>query len=103
MQLALDLLSWTLLTAGSVFCVIGGVGLIRFPDFYCRIHAAGVTDSLGAVLIFLGLMLQSPDLLTAGKLVTCWLFMYLTGPSAVHALAKAAFLSGVRVPEEDRP
>ena len=54
----LELLSWALLVSGSVFCVIGGVGLLRMPDFYTRTHAASVTDTLGAGLLLAGLILQ---------------------------------------------
>lgn len=99
MDAALDIASWILMTLGSIFVVIGGIGLMRLPDFYCRVHAAGIADSFGAVLIFFGLTLQCPDWLTAGKLVSCWVFMYLTGPTATHALTKAAFFSGVKVEE----
>ena len=50
---ALDLLSALLLGAGSFFCVSGGVGLVRLPDFYTRTHAGGLTDTLGATLVLL--------------------------------------------------
>ena len=55
-ELVLDLISAGLLAAGSIFVLIGGFGLIRLPDFYTRLHAAGITDTLGAELILLGLM-----------------------------------------------
>ena len=54
-ELVLDLISAGLLAAGSIFVLIGGFGLIRLPDFYTRLHAAGITDTLGAELILLGL------------------------------------------------
>jgi hypothetical protein len=44
---------------GGFFCVVGGIGLLRMPDFYTRMHAASVTETLGAGLILLGLMLQA--------------------------------------------
>ena len=61
MQAALDILAWTLLGLGTFFCLVGGIGLNRFPDFYTRIHANGVTDTLGAGLILTGLMFQTGD------------------------------------------
>ena len=61
MNLVLDILSWVSLTAGSVFCVIGAVGVLRMPDFYSRTHAASVTDTLGAGLVLLGLMFQAEE------------------------------------------
>lgn len=75
---------------GSFFCLVGSIGLIRLPDFYSRVHAAGVVDSLGAILILVGLMTQTHDYLVIIKLILILLFLMLTGPTAVHALARAA-------------
>lgn len=58
MTLALDLLSWLALLGGLFFLAVGGIGLLRLPDFYTRLHAAGITDTLGAGLILLGLCFQ---------------------------------------------
>jgi multicomponent Na+:H+ antiporter subunit G len=84
-----------LLLAGSGFCVIGAIGLIRMPDFYTRMHAASVTDTLGAGLILLGLILQAGFTLVAAKLVILALLILFTTPTATHALARAAFLRGI--------
>lgn len=89
-DLLLNIGSGILLILGGFFCVSGGVGLLRFPDFYTRMHAAGVTDTLGAGLILVGLMLQSTHLIVLLKLILVLLFALLTGPAASHALAKAA-------------
>lgn len=97
-----DLASGLLLVAGGLFAVSGGVGLLRFPDFYTRVHAASVTDSAGAGLILLGLLLQVPNAATAVRLVLILLFMLLTGPTAAHTLAQAARRDGVRVWREGR-
>ncbi len=83
------------LLAGSAFVVIGGLGLLRLPDFYTRIHAAGITDTLGSWLIVLGLMLHEGLTLNTAKLVMLLFLLLLTSPLASHALAKAAFLRGV--------
>lgn len=93
MYFFLDIVSWILLLSGGFFCISGGVGMLRFPDFYTRIHAAGVTDTLGAGLILIGLMLQSTDLIVVLKLILVLLFGLLTSPTASHALAKAAMHS----------
>lgn len=82
--------SGMLLLVGSGFAVSGGLGLLRFPDFYTRIHAVGLTDAAGAGFILLGLLLVSPDWQTAVRLVLILLFMLLTGPTATQALAQAA-------------
>lgn len=103
MALLADILSWLLLLAGGFFVVVGSVGLLRFPDFFTRIHAASIVDTLGAGLILLGLLVQSPGWVGAAKLVLILLFLELTGPTATHALAKAALHGGLKargVPSE---
>lgn len=90
-----EVLSWVMILSGSVFVIIGGVGLLRLPDFYTRIHAAGITDTLGAWLILLGLMLHEGFTLGAAKLAMLLFFLLATGPLATHALAKAAYLRGL--------
>ncbi len=89
----LPYVGWTLLMLGSFFCIVGSIGLIRLKDFYTRVHAASVIDSLGAILILLGLITQTQDILISIKLFLILLFMMITGPTAVHALARAAVLS----------
>ena len=87
--------SWACLLLGSTFCIIGGIGLIRLPDFYSRIHGGGITDTLGAGLVMLGLMLQAGWSLVTVKLVLIMLFLLLTSPVASHAIARAARHSGL--------
>jgi len=90
MSEAIDVLSWVLLAAGGFFCIVGGVGLNRMPEFYTRLHAASVTDTLGAGLILLGLILQAGFTLVAAKLVVIGLLIFFTSPAATHAIARAA-------------
>ncbi|MQA65014.1 MAG: sodium:proton antiporter, partial [Alphaproteobacteria bacterium] len=56
-QVLLDATSWALLATGSFLVIVGSLGLVRMPDFYTRLHPAGVTDTLGIDLILMGLML----------------------------------------------
>ncbi len=63
---------------------------MRFPDFYTRMHAAGVTDTLAAAMILIGLMLQNPEALVTLKLLLILLMTIFISPVASHALAKAA-------------
>ena len=93
--LVAEVLSWLFIIAGSVFVLIGGVGLIRLPDFYTRIHAAGITDTMGAWLILIGLMFSAGWSLITLKLFMLLFFLAATSPLASHALAKAAFLRGL--------
>ena len=91
----LDGLSAVLLLAGGGFGIIGGLGVLRFPDFYTRLHAAGVTDTLCALLIVGGLALQSGLSLLTVKLALILLFLLFTAPTASHALARAALADGL--------
>lgn len=95
-MIMLDILSWLLLLAGGCFSIIGGVGVLRMPDFYTRLHAAGITDTLGAMLILAGLMIQGGLTMITVKLVLILLFLLFTSPTASHALAKAALIDGVK-------
>lgn len=96
MTLVIDLLSWILLSIGGVFILIGGIGVIRLPELYTRMHAASLTDSIGTILILVGIMLQSGISLATIKLMAILVFMLLTGPTATYALANAALMSGIR-------
>ena len=102
--LILNLISAGLLATGSIFIRIGAVGLIRRPDLYTRLHAAGITDTLGAELILLGLMFQAGLSLVTVKLILISLFIFFTSPTATHAVANAARVMGLKpmlVPDKD--
>jgi multicomponent Na+:H+ antiporter subunit G len=105
MSVVVDILSWILLLAGGAFCIIGALGLVRMPDFFTRMHAASVTDTLGAGLMLLGLMLQAGLTLVTVKLIVLGLLIFFTSPTATHALAQAALTRGLQPllaqPEED--
>ncbi len=101
LSVALDILSWALILTGGAFGIIGGIGLLRLPEFFSRIHAASVTDSMCAPCILAGLMLQSGLTLVTVKLLFLVIFLFLTSPTASHALAKAALHGGLK-PGETR-
>jgi len=90
-----EVLSWLLIVPGAVFCVIGGIGLLRLPEFYSRVHGAGITDTLGATLVLLGLMLEPAHWTVTVKLVAILFFLLVTSPTAVHALIHAAYSDGL--------
>jgi len=92
----LDILSWVLLTLGGLSVLVGGIGALRMPDLYTRMHAASVTDSMGAILILVGIMLQAGWSLATIKLLAVLLFLLLTSPTSSNALASAALLAGTR-------
>ncbi len=92
----LDILSGICLVGGGVIGIIGGIGIHLFPDFYSRQHATGVTDTLCAFLILLGLGLQAGLTIAAFKLALVFLLLFFTSPTASHALAQAAMHSGLK-------
>lgn len=94
-----DIVSFAMLALGGFFVFLGGLGALRLPDLYTRMHAASLTDSLGTLLTLGGIMLQSGWSLATVKLLTILFFLMMTGPTASYALANAASLS----PDADAP
>ncbi len=105
LETLINIVSWVLLLGGGAFGVIGGLGLVRFPDFYTRLHAAGVTETLCAVMIILGLALQTGWSLLTIKLMLILLFLLFSAPTATHALARAGMVDELEAnlaePDED--
>ena len=98
-----DSVSWMLLVTGGFFLLVGGIGLLRLPDFFTRVHAAGVTDTMGAGAILAGLMLQAGPTQASIKLILIALFMLFTSPTASHALAQAALHGGLKPELGEQP
>lgn len=92
----LDILSWICLVTGGILGIVGGIGIHRFPDFYSRLHAAGITDTLCAMLILLGLGFQAGFGIATFKLILIFVFLFFTAPTATHALANAALHRGLK-------
>ena len=93
------ILSWALIVSGSIFTIIGAVGIFRFPDFWSRLHAASITDSAGVILLLAGMCLHSGLTLVTVKLIVIGIFLFITGPTSTHAVANAALVSGLRPTE----
>jgi multicomponent Na+:H+ antiporter subunit G len=83
-------LSAIFMIGGVFFVIAGAVGVLRLPDFYTRMHAAGMTDTLGAEMILLGLMVQAGFSQTSLKLALIAFLLFLTSPTATHAVVGAA-------------
>lgn len=97
MHLFLDILSWILIVVGGVFAILGGIGLLRMPDFFTRLHAASLPDTMGVMGLLGGLILQAingADWMSAVKLAMIVVFILFTSPVATHALARAAISRG---------
>ena len=85
-----------LIIIGCFFIVVASIGLVRFPDFYTRIHPAGKSDTIGQALILGGLILYQGMSFESIKLLLIIIFICIANPTATHALAKAAHLAGLR-------
>ena len=81
---------------GGGFTLIGAFGMLRLPDVWSRLHAAGIIDTVGAELILVGMAIQAGFTQTTVKLVLIGFFLFLTSPTATHAVANAAFMAGIR-------
>ena len=92
----LEILSWICLVLGGLLGIIGGIGVLRFPDFYTRLHAVGTTDTLCAALFLLGLGFQAGLTLASFKLFLIFVFIFFTSPASSHSLANAAMLGGLK-------
>jgi len=91
-----DITAVILISGGVFFLLIGSIGLIRLPDFFTRSHATGKADTLGVLLVLTGLMVYEGLTLNSAKMLIILVFVGLTNPTATHALARAAFLFGVK-------
>lgn len=96
MELLLDILSWLCILSGAFFSLTGAVGLFRFPDFFSRVHASSMDDSLGVLLVLTGLFLQNGIDLNGIKLIFIFFFFLFTNTAATHALVKAARKDGLK-------
>lgn len=94
-MLFLDVISSILLISGVFFGLSGAIGIFKFPDFFTRIHAASITDSIATILIVGGLLLQTSFDLNTAKLIFILVFLMITSPTASHALAKSARHGGL--------
>lgn len=104
MDTAVQIAAGVFLGIGAVFVLIGTLGLLRLPDFYTRLHAAGITDTLGLSIMLIGMMFLGGLTLVSVKLFFILLLILLTSPTATHAVANAAHTVGLRpfgVPEDD--
>ena len=90
------LLANLVVTAGAFFLLVGSVGLVRLPDFYARAHATGKSDTLGVILVTLGLVIHEGLTLNSAKLALILVFVGLTNPTATHALMRAAIRFGLK-------
>ncbi len=99
-----DYIAIAFLVTGLFFFLAGAIGVIRFPDFYSRLHPAGMLDSLGLLLSMAGIALFTllhhgfsiASLLTSLKIMLIVVFVYITSPTATHAIIDAGIRAGLK-------
>jgi multicomponent Na+:H+ antiporter subunit G len=96
MSWLVDVLGWAAMLGGGIFVLIGGIGMLRFPDMYTRLHAASVTETLGTGLLLLGMLLHAGGWIVAVKIILLGFFLFVTSPTSAHALAKTALQGGLK-------
>lgn len=85
------------LAGGAFFLLASAIGMLRLPDFYCRLHASGNSETLGVMLSFMGLVIYEGFTLTSLKMIMIFLLIFLGNPIGTHILSKAAYKSGHHV------
>jgi multicomponent Na+:H+ antiporter subunit G len=100
-MILLEITSWIFIVTGALLGIAGGIGIHRFPDFYSRLHAVGITDTMCAAMFLIGLALQTGISIASLKLLLIFIFLFFSSPTATHALADAALLGGLKAELDD--
>lgn len=104
----IDIISAVLIVAGLFFFLTTTIGIIRFPDFYSRMHAAGKGDTLSSFLVLLGLALYNFHHLSIGavlvslKIMFICVFIFMASPTATHHIIEAGFKAGIKHWSKDK-
>ena len=93
MSMLVEVLSWLCILIGSFLLLAGSLGLIRLPDFWSRLHGASISDTGGVLFLILGMMLQVTTVWVFFKLLAIAIFIFISSPTASHAIANAAFVT----------
>ena len=96
MTTVFQILSMILISSGALFLTLGSYGIIKMPDFYRRMHAVSMSDTLGIILVTSGIIVQYGFSLMSFKVFIIFLLMAITNPVGSHALARAALRSGMK-------
>lgn len=91
-----SILSSIFLLTGAFFFIVGSIGLNRLPDVYTRLHATTKCDTLGQALVLLGVIFYEGATFTSVKVLLIAIFVLIANPTAAHALAKGAYMYGVK-------
>lgn len=99
----ISIIAYSLIISGIFFIISSIVGLLRFPDFYTKMHAAGIADSLGIPLVLLGLAFLQASMIDSLKVVAIIILFFLLSPTSSHALIKAAWIKKLKPYKCDFP
>ncbi len=91
----LDIIAAVLLVSGGAFCFVAGLGLVRMPDVYLRMHAATKAGTLGAGLILAGAAVHFAEPGTEIRALINIVFLVITAPVAAHMIGRTAYRTGV--------
>lgn len=94
-HLIISFIGWILITSGIFFIISAVVGIIRFPDFYSRLHASGVSDSCGIPMTLIGLACIQNNPLISTKLLFLAILVFIISPTSTHTLIKAAYANKI--------
>lgn len=97
--MTVELVGGVLAVAGAVLVLIGAIGIVRLPDLFTRMHAAGLADTLGVALVLVGLSLHAGWSTATARLLLILAFVWVTSPTACHAVARNAHAAGLRPKE----
>ncbi len=98
----MNIIAIILICLGVFFLLMGTIGILRFPDYYTRMHAAGKCDTLGSLLIVSGLAFYNGITLGSVKIIFIAVFIFLTSPTATHAIARAALRNNLPLWTKDK-
>ena len=90
MDTAVSYAAGILIILGMILFLLGAIGILRFPDFFTRMHAAGKCDTLGALLVVTGIAIYNGFAIGSLKIIFIAVFIFLTSPTATHSIARAA-------------
>jgi multicomponent Na+:H+ antiporter subunit G len=100
MELGFTIAAAVLLGLGAFFAVSATIGILRFPDFFTRLHPAGMNDTLGVFFLICGMLVECAQYgygyIVWGRLLLVFIFLWMASPVASHAICQAAWHSGLR-------
>ena len=98
----MTILATVLLIAGLFFLAVSAIGLLRLPDVYSRMHASSMSESMGAILILLGIGVYEGFTPATIKILVIVLFYAVASPTGAHALFRSALRSGIPMWSSDK-